>query len=206
MYFKDPQGKPHELDDAAIESGKIFAEELVVDAAGAPVFEEVLNEQGEPILVPTVGEDGNIILDADQMPVLGPLRVAKTRMVQTGNSVLALLPPGSLPISPEEYAAIVAEMNKQTPEQQIAAWTSQIQTMLDDKAREMGYDDIRTAVTYADEPAVPKFQSEGKALRAWRSRVWARGYEILGAVEAGNALPPANWEALRSQLPTFSGG
>ena len=38
------------------------------------------------------------------------------------------------------------------------------------KARELGYTNIFTAVTYADEAAVPQFQREGQALREWRSR------------------------------------
>jgi len=64
-------------------------------------------------------------------------------------------------------------------------YSDAIQKMLDIKAVELGYDNIFTAVTYADEPGVPKFQSEGKALRKWRSLVWEYAYNTLGQVEQG---------------------
>ena len=64
------------------------------------------------------------------------------------------------------------------------------QKTLDAKAKEIGYDSIFTAVTYADEPSVPAFQSDGQALRAWRSAVWAYAYQVLADVEAETiALP-----------------
>lgn len=54
-----------------------------------------------------------------------------------------------------------------------------VQNHLDSKAQSLGYDSIYTACTYADEPAVAKFQQEGQALRAWRSLVWNKCYELL---------------------------
>lgn len=65
-----------------------------------------------------------------------------------------------------------------------------MQMHLDNAARAAGYDDIKAAVTYAEEPAVPKFQAEGRALRAWRSLVWAYGYEQVKAVKAGERDMP----------------
>ena len=53
-----------------------------------------------------------------------------------------------------------------------------------------GYDSIATAISYAEEPAVPKFQNDGKAFRAWRSLVWAYAYEQLAAVKAGERTQP----------------
>lgn len=68
----------------------------------------------------------------------------------------------------------------------IASIASAVQSHLDATAQSLGYDDIKTAVTYADEPAVPKFQAEGQALRAWRSLVWEECYEMLEEVKSGN--------------------
>ena len=68
----------------------------------------------------------------------------------------------------------------------IAAIAAAVQSHLDAAAQSLGYDDIKTAVTYADEPAVPKFQADGQALRAWRSLVWAKCYEMLEEVKSGN--------------------
>ena len=54
-----------------------------------------------------------------------------------------------------------------------------VQKYMDSVAKAAGYDNIFTAATYADEPAVPKFQADGQALRAWRSTVWAYCYSML---------------------------
>lgn len=89
-----------------------------------------------------------------------------------------------------------------TPEQQQAALTKDVQLVLDAKAQSYGYDSIATAVTYADEAAVPKFQAEGQALRAWRSEVWAAAYAYLAEVEAGKKAYPTAAE-LPGLLPTY---
>lgn len=75
-----------------------------------------------------------------------------------------------------------------------------IQRHLDEAAVRVGYDDIKTAVTYADEPSVPKFEAEGKALRAWRSVLWAYGYEQIAAVQSGDRVLPTP-EQLIAELP-----
>lgn len=77
-----------------------------------------------------------------------------------------------------------------------------VQKYLDDTARTRGYDDIKTAVTYADEPAVPKFQAEGQALRAWRSLVWDYCYAQLSLVQAGQRSIPTPDEAV-AELPVM---
>lgn len=79
---------------------------------------------------------------------------------------------------------------------------SRVQQYMDATARAMGYDDIFTAVTYAEEPAVPKFQAEGQALRAWRSLVWAACYELLAQVQGGVREEPTE-EELFAELPLF---
>lgn len=70
---------------------------------------------------------------------------------------------------------------------------------LDAKAQQMGYSNMQTAVSYAEEPAVAKFQAEGKALRRWRSLVWERATEIINEVNAGAPVPEQ--EAFIAQLP-----
>lgn len=76
------------------------------------------------------------------------------------------------------------------PNEIVAMFRDSIQLKLDEQARRYGYDGIASAVTYADEPAVPKFQAEGQAFRAWRSLVWAYGYEQLALVESGQRPAP----------------
>ena len=57
-------------------------------------------------------------------------------------------------------------------------------------ARAARYDTIAMAVSYAEEPEVPKFQRDGIAFRAWRSLVWAYAYEQLALVLAGGREQP----------------
>jgi hypothetical protein len=83
-----------------------------------------------------------------------------------------------------------------------ASLVSTVQGLMDTKAQAYGYDNITTAVTYADEPTVPKFQSEGQAFRAWRSDVWAACYSYLAQVQAGTkAFPTAS--DLPGLIPKF---
>ena len=76
-----------------------------------------------------------------------------------------------------------------------------IQAHLNATAKAAGYDNIFTACTYADEPAVAKFQTEGAALRAWRSNVWAYCYTVLTAVQAKTRTVPTLAELI-AELPT----
>lgn len=90
-----------------------------------------------------------------------------------------------------------------TAEQIRADRVAAVYAHLNAAAHALGYDDIRAAVTYADEPAVPKFQSEGRAFRAWRSLVWAHCYQVLDDVQAGlRPIPTA--EDLIAELPELS--
>lgn len=75
-----------------------------------------------------------------------------------------------------------------------------VQSHLDVTASKAGYDNIYTACTYAEEPAVPKFETEGKALRAWRSLVWAYCHQVLADVEGGRRPAPSIAELI-SELP-----
>jgi hypothetical protein len=75
------------------------------------------------------------------------------------------------------------------------------QARLDGDARVLGYDDILSAVTYADEPSVPRFQQEGLRLRRLRSLVWNE-HNIICEEVKGGARCPSEDEFL-SRLPTY---
>ena len=79
--------------------------------------------------------------------------------------------------------------------------TSAIQSMLDDKAKERGYDSILSLCTYATSTAA-KFAAEGQAGVSWRDEVWAKGYAILADVESGSRAIPTVDELL-AELPNF---
>ncbi|RIY41936.1 hypothetical protein [Neopusillimonas maritima] len=95
---------------------------------------------------------------------------------------------------------ILQDQPPSTPKEIEAAKKAIVQRHMDEAARALGYDDIKSAVTYAEEPAVPKFQAEGRAFRAWRSLVWAACYAILDDVNAGNRGVPTDAELI-AELP-----
>ena len=99
-------------------------------------------------------------------------------------------------ITAEEKAS---EQIKQTQAAKIAA----VQQHMDDQAKALGYDDIKSAATYAEETAVPKFQAEGQAFRAWRSLVWAACYQIMDEVSAGDRSVPSDAELI-AELPALN--
>lgn len=75
------------------------------------------------------------------------------------------------------------EPEEQVPD--VQRYADAIQQHMDNAAQTFGYDSVQTAVTYAEEPAWPKFQQEGRGFRAWRSLVWAYTYEQLAQVQGG---------------------
>lgn len=95
-----------------------------------------------------------------------------------------------------------AEPEPETPAQTKVRMARVLQDLLDTTAQAQDFDNIFTAVTYADEPAVPRFQIQGAALRAWRSLVWAAGYAVMDAVIAG-ARPVPTEEELLAEMPVF---
>lgn len=90
---------------------------------------------------------------------------------------------------------------KLTVDELAAIYIQVVQDELDRTARVFGYDSMAVAVTYAEEPAVPRFQAEGQALRAWRSLVWATCYAMLAEVKAGTMPVPSEAEVLTALPP-----
>lgn len=80
--------------------------------------------------------------------------------------------------------------------------TNFVQNILDEEAHRLGYDSCLSVCSYVD-TGVRKFDDEGKAFRAWRSAVWAKGYEILNAVLAGEREIPTE-EELFDELPALT--
>lgn len=76
-----------------------------------------------------------------------------------------------------------------------------VQAMLDHAAQVLGYYDIITAITYAEEPAVPKYQLEGQRLRRLRSMVWAETHRMIDKIKDGDDWPSD--EDFLSRLPKY---
>lgn len=111
-----------------------------------------------------------------------------------------VVPNSPMPDPPVEAPTPAPEPREATREERAAALRNEVQKYLDMTAAAYGYDDIRTAVTYADEPAVPRFQAEGRAFRAWRSLVWDFCYSLQDKVAAALADEPT-LEQLLPMLP-----
>lgn len=95
----------------------------------------------------------------------------------------------------------IAEVLASVPKLTQADYTSFIQKRLDDFARTRNYDGILSAATYATS-AVPKFKAEGQYAVEARDTTWAKGYEILTAVESGARQAPTFVE-LAAELPAL---
>lgn len=90
------------------------------------------------------------------------------------------------------------------PQEQIQAriqnqLTNAVQRVLDKKAQELNYDSCLSVCSYIN-TGIAKFDDEGNAFRAWRSAVWAKGYEILELVKTGKMAIPSE-EELIAMLP-----
>lgn len=134
--------------------------------------------------------------DRDKLNALK--QIMKRQPVQRGAEAIAEFKPYEVYLARWEAAAPPPP----GPEDVQAALTFAVQRHLDSEAQRLGYDSIFTAASYAEEPAVPKFQAEGQAFRAWRSLVWARCYELLAEVQADARRVPTE-EELIAELPTF---
>jgi len=75
-----------------------------------------------------------------------------------------------------------------------------VQQVLDTNARRFGYDGILSAASYAGDDNTT-FNSQGTALKKWRSDVWAACYGALAQVQAGTLAQPTT-QALVDMLPT----
>ena len=91
---------------------------------------------------------------------------------------------------------IDAEISKLAIKDAIKINTDAVQAVMDAKARQLGYDNLLSACSYAAQPAGAPFQAEAAALVAWRSAVWAQAYSMLAEVEAQTRLMPTPEEAV----------
>jgi len=160
-------------------------------------FTELSKLHSDPMVLfpPDVGNEalldhGYVVLEEDAKPALKPLETLQAGEIRTedGHWYRAW---NVVPADPEQVIAAVTSNFEQAT-----------QSHLNSAAVAAGYDDISTAVSYAEEPAVPKFQNDGKAFRAWRSLVWAYAYEQLALVLAGGREQPTV-EGFLLELPAL---
>lgn len=88
-----------------------------------------------------------------------------------------------------------------TEKEQKQAYTAPVQMLLDEKAREYGYDSVLSACSYAASADL-KFGPEGLAFVNWRDACWSKCYQMLADYMAGD-IPKPTVSELLAQLPVF---
>jgi hypothetical protein len=86
-----------------------------------------------------------------------------------------------------------------TPEQIQKELTDAIQAHLDGRARERGYDDIKSAVTYEGDED-PIFAAEGLAYKRWRSAAWRYCYNQLALIQGGQRTDIPTPESIVAEI------
>lgn len=76
-----------------------------------------------------------------------------------------------------------------------------VQAILDEKAKNRGYDNIAAACSYLNS-TVPRFAAEAQAYLEWRDRVWVSSHQLLSEIESGAIALPEKAE-LASLLPAI---
>tara|TARA_R110000772_G_scaffold268703_1_gene397728 strand:- start:431 stop:856 length:426 start_codon:yes stop_codon:yes gene_type:complete len=84
----------------------------------------------------------------------------------------------------------------------VKVFTELVQNHLNSVARESGYDDIFTAISYATSSHATR-GPQGVAFRDWRDTVWDTCNVLLGTWQTGGTEPTL--EEVLAALPTFTG-
>lgn len=84
-------------------------------------------------------------------------------------------------------------------DERVSALAAAVERHMNAVAMSYEFKGIDDAISYADEAAVPKFQEQGRAFRAWRSVVRGRWFDIR---DGGAELPTE--AGLLADLPPFA--
>lgn len=141
-------------------------------------------------------EPGNYIVPANATPVPPPAPEGGMDAVFDPSADAWVLVPSAKPDDSGEPAPIALNVK-------VDSWRVVVKAYADLVARAFDFDDMAEAVTYADEPAVPKFQVLGAALRAWRSILWAAFDDACASIAAGTCAEPQSDAELLGLLPDF---
>jgi hypothetical protein len=136
-------------------------------------------------------------------PVVNPGQPAHDPFTQTVDE----FPPAFVEVNGqwERQWAVRAATAQEIADRQsalVSEYTGKTQERLDSFAQTRGYDGILSAATYASSPT-PQFAAEGQRCLALRDSTWAKLYEVMSDVQAGNRAIPS-WEQLEAELPVLS--
>ena len=101
----------------------------------------------------------------------------------------------------EYYEVVEIPVHVPTEEEIQKQLTDGVQSYMDTKAQERGYDNIHTACSYVNSTD-EVFKAEGAACLAWRDQVWRKCYDILAEVKQGKRAVPILEEVI-AELPVL---
>ena len=101
----------------------------------------------------------------------------------------------------EYYEVVAIPPYVPTAEEIQKMLTDGVQSYMDTKAQERGYDNIHTACSYVNSTD-EVFKAEGTACLAWRDQVWRKCYDILAEVKQGKRTVPTLEEVI-AELPVL---
>ena len=101
----------------------------------------------------------------------------------------------------EYYEVVEIPPHVPTEEEIQKMLTDGVQSYMDTKAQERGYDNIHTACSYVNSTD-EVFKAEGTACLAWRDQVWRKCYDILAEVKTGKRAVPTLEEVI-AELPVL---
>lgn len=202
----------HMIDERAKRLAEARANQLAVNDAKARKDVVVLPypHADDPSAIPVVQPAWLIPAHATEIAPPSTIPAGKVALwIETAWTLVDLpKPPVTNEATGEAISQDFVPEEGASPAQEAAAheaWAMKLmQQQLDATAMSLGYDDMRTLVGYADEPADPHFQAEGQAARKWRSLFWRAGINLLAAVKAGTTPAPITRAALIAGLPTFT--
>lgn len=90
----------------------------------------------------------------------------------------------------ERTSLVISELRYQILEE--------LDNHLNSTARSYHYDSINSAVSYAEEASVPRFQLEGRAFRKWRSQCYEYAY-----LNAASITVDSSFESMKEGLPVL---
>lgn len=137
-------------------------------------------------------------------PVIGDDGLPTGEFISNLEALVAALPAGTEYeiVSPGEADAEAWWAAHRSVEEQTALFTMAIQKRLDDFAAGRNYDNALACATYATSTN-PRFAAEGQYMVEARDATWAKGYEILDAVLAGER-PMPTIEDVMAELPPLA--
>ena len=158
-----------------IENAAVIEKEDFGEVVVRPDGSYVITKNGHPFHVPNMGEWIKLWQQVTDYVAANPDKLS----------------PEPLPPEPPQPS----------PEERQKMFTDAIQKRLDDFAKTRGYDGILSAATYATS-AISQFRAEGQYCVEARDATWIKGYEILGAVLAGER-PMPTIEEVFAELPAL---